>query len=113
MTMGINAVQPASKRPYGGIPVITITDVAPGAAVRIDTGAANRTAVSVHNLGDFGLWLGFDAGVAIDAGEYIPGSPTAGAHLGGFWAEELGSGVPIYATSEGGNNTVVVVEFLS
>ena len=111
--MGINAVQPAAKRPYGGIPVITITNVAPGAAVRIDTGLANRTAVSVHNLGDFGLWLGFAVGVAIGNSEYIPGSPTAGARLGGFWAEEMGAGVPIYATSEGGINTVVVVEFVS
>lgn len=103
--------QPVTQRPYRGLPVVTVVTVGTAAATRIDTGLSNRVCVSVHNLGDFGLWLGFSAAVAVGSGEFLPGSPSAGARLGGFWSENLGDQIPVWAISEGGSNTVVVVEY--
>jgi len=112
--MGIFTFIPSGRRPYATLPVITPVNVAapPGVAIQIDTGVANRQAVSIHNLGDNGLWIAFTNAVAANNGEFIPGSPTAGAMLGGFWADEIGSAIPIWAISQGGANLVIVVEFV-
>lgn len=73
----------------------------------------NRVEVSLHNLGDDGLWFNFTRDVAQGNGEFIPGSPTAGARLGGFWSQVLSDEVEIWGIVETGGNPiqVAVAEF--
>lgn len=78
---------------------------------RLDTGLGQRIVVAIHNLGDNGLWINFVRNVAQNNGEFIPGSPTPGARLGGFWSEYLSDEIEVWGVSDTGTIQVAVSEF--
>lgn len=108
---GLDAVpwQLVAMKPYKRA-IIRVVQVST-TPLRLDTGLGQRIVVAIHNLGDNGLWINFTRSVAQDKGEFIPGSPTAGARLGGFWSEYLSSEVEIWGVSDSGTISVAVSEF--
>lgn len=94
----------------------TITGIAaaPAAPVRLETGLGGRAVVMIHVIGDNGIWLGFGQGadqrVAVNNGEFVPGSPVAGAHMGGTWAMGLEQTVYVFGIADGAPTDVTIIE---
>lgn len=87
---------------------------APAAPVRLETGLGGRAIVMIHVIGDNGIWIGFGQGadqrVAVNNGEFIPGSPVAGAFMGGTWAMGLEQTVYVFGIANVAATDVTIIE---
>jgi hypothetical protein len=88
-----------------------VIDVAATVPVRLDSGLGNRVRVSLHVIGDNGLWFSTSKGRSVSAnnGEFIPGSPVAGTMLGGYWSEDISADIEIWGIADTAGNTRVIV----
>jgi len=89
-----------SQKPYRIMSIRTVLLYA-AAPVRIDSGLGNRIEIAIHNIGDFDIWFNVKSGTAVENfAEVIPGSPTVGEPLGGYWSAFLGSDIQLWGIAE-------------
>lgn len=117
---GIPGVPPfrwVADQPFTRPIMNTVQGITPALAVKLDQGVGERRLVVLQNVGNNGLWykVGDDAVarlVAVNNGGFLPGSPVAGAHLGGVLAIALADNVTVYGIADApGNTDITVSEF--
>lgn len=107
MTWGL-----VGNKPYTWAITRTVPLIVGAAPLRLDTGRGNRIDIVLQNIGDREFWFDFTREATPGVGIFVPGSPVAGAHLGGVWSASLGDSIALWAVADpAGNTTVVVAEF--